>query len=202
MLERVMEPFFTTKHVGKGTGLGLSMVHGFANQSGGTVRIDSNERGGHARRPVAAPRGGVRPEAGPGRTGPGTGGKASASTSCWSTIMRACARPPRRCSRIWAMPRSPLADGPAVLDLLDRDPDKVDLIISDYAMPHVSGAEVIRRARQIRPALPAIIITGYADTSALDLTGEHVIAVNKPFSPAQMKDAIRRAMEASIMDGA
>ena len=57
---------------------------------------------------------------------------------------------------------------------------------------------MVRRARQIRPDLPAIIITGYADASALDLTGQQVIAVNKPFTPEQMKDAIRRAMETAI----
>jgi CheY-like chemotaxis protein len=89
-------------------------------------------------------------------------------------------------------------DGPAILAILRGDPDAADLIISDYAMPHVSGTEVIRRARQIRPGLPAIIITGYADDGAMDLSADQIIAVAKPFSPEQLKDAIRRAMETKV----
>ena len=91
------------------------------------------------------------------------------------------------------------ADGITILQILDADPDRVDLIISDYAMPHVSGAEVIRRARLIRPKLPSIIITGYADSSAIDMVEDDVIAVSKPFTPTQLKDAIQRAMGASLV---
>jgi PAS domain S-box-containing protein len=201
MIERVMEPFFTTKDVGKGTGLGLSMVHGFANQSGGTVRIDSREGEGTSvalwlpRAAASAPKPALAEPA-----------QALAEGTSLNILLVDDHEGVRATTAalLEDLGHAPLtaADGPAVLELLDRDPDKVDLIISDYAMPHVSGTEVIRRARQIRPALPAIIITGYADNSALDLTRDHVIAVNKPFSPAQMKDAIRRAMEATITDGA
>lgn len=198
MLERVMEPFFTTKDVGKGTGLGLSMVYGFANQSGGTVRIDSSEGEGTSvalwlpRAADCAP-----------RPIPAEPVQALAEGTSLNILLVDDHEGVRATTAalLEDLGHAPVAaaDGPAVLDLLDRDPDKVDLIISDYAMPHVSGAEVVRRARQIRPGLPAIIITGYADNSALDLTAEHVVAVNKPFSPAQMKDAIRRAMETAAL---
>jgi PAS domain S-box-containing protein len=194
LIERVMEPFFTTKEIGKGTGLGLSMVHGFANQSGGTVRIESREGEG-TKVELWLPRSTERAV------------KATPIEPAPSPVAEAClnillvddhdgvrATTAALLEDLGHLPVT-AEDGPSVLDLLGADPDKVDLIISDYAMPRVSGVEVIRRARQIRPALPAIIITGYADSSAIDLADEHVVAVYKPFTPAQMKDAIRRAME-------
>ncbi len=162
MLERVMEPFFTTKQVGKGTGLGLSMVHGFANQSGGTVRIDSNEREG-TRVALWLPRAAdCAPK--PAQAEPAPAPAESVSLNILLVDDHEGVRA-TTAALLEDLGHAPVtaADGPAILDLLDRDPDGVDLIISDYAMPHVSGAEVIRRARQIRPALPAIIITGYAD---------------------------------------
>jgi PAS domain S-box-containing protein len=197
LLERVMEPFFTTKDIGKGTGLGLSMVYGFANQSGGTVRIDSCEGDGTSvelwlprAAGCAARTAATEPTQAP-------GGESRLNILLVDDHEGVRATTAALLEDLGHVPVA-AADGPAVLDLLDRDPDKVDLIVSDYAMPHVSGAEVVRRARQIRPGLPAIIITGYADNSALDLTGQQVIAVNKPFSPEQMKDAIRRAMETAV----
>jgi CheY-like chemotaxis protein len=197
MLERVMEPFFTTKDIGKGTGLGLSMVHGFANQSGGTVRIDSCEGDGTSVElwlPRAAE---CAARTVPTEPAHATSGESRLNILLVDDHEGVRATTAALLEDLGHVPVA-AADGPAVLDLLGRDPDKVDLIVSDYAMPHVSGAEVVRRARQIRPGLPAIIITGYADNSALDLTGQQVIAVNKPFTPEQMKDAIRRAMELAV----
>ena len=80
-----------------------------------------------------------------------------------------------------------------ILETLRADPG-VNLIISDYAMPHLSGSEVIRRARKIRPGLSAIIITGYAEDDGLDLSKEDVVTLNKPFSPNQLRAAISEAM--------
>ncbi|MDB5706694.1 MAG: hybrid sensor histidine kinase/response regulator [Sphingomonas bacterium] len=199
LLERVMEPFFTTKDVGKGTGLGLSMVYGFANQSGGTVRIESCEGDG-TRVELWLP----RSAEGIVKTSPIEPAPAPISNACLNILLvddheGVRATTAALLEDLGHLPVS-AEDGPGVLDLLGANPDGVDLIISDYAMPHVSGAEVIRRARQIRPALPAIIITGYADSSAIDLADQQVVAVNKPFTPAQMKDAIARAMEAKAPD--
>jgi CheY-like chemotaxis protein len=69
-------------------------------------------------------------------------------------------------------------------------------------LPHLSGPEVIRRARDIRPGLPAIIITGYAEAIAAEFSADNIVAVTKPFTPLQLKDAIRRAMECPCQSGA
>ena len=86
-------------------------------------------------------------------------------------------------------------DGPEVLGILRADPDCCDLLITDYAMPHVSGAEVIRQAREVRPGLPAVIITGYADAQSIARRPENVQVLSKPFTPHQLNAAIASATE-------
>ncbi|HEY0112176.1 MAG TPA: response regulator [Allosphingosinicella sp.] len=190
ILEQVMEPFFTTKDIGKGTGLGLSMVYGFAKQSGGAFRLES-EVGIGTRAELWLPR---APE----------------------TAADQPARPDRSCSRAPARPLKILlvddhegvrrttaallrdvghevleaSDGPEVLALLSDDPDCCELLISDYAMPHVSGVEVIRQAREAQPRLPAIIITGYAEGQAVARRPDDVTLLAKPFTPEQLFAAV------------
>ena len=85
------------------------------------------------------------------------------------------------------------ADGGMALKLLAAARQAFDLLITDYAMPNVSGAEVIAGSRKMRPTLPAIMITGYADPAALPAT-RRVTLLTKPFTPAQMGEAIRKAL--------
>ena len=86
------------------------------------------------------------------------------------------------------------ADGPEVTAMLADDPECCDLLITDYAMPHVSGAEVIHQARERRPGLPAIIITGYAEEGSIARRPSDVAVLGKPFSPDQLRDAIASAV--------
>jgi CheY-like chemotaxis protein len=74
-----------------------------------------------------------------------------------------------------------------------------DLLISDYAMPHVSGAEVIRQAREAQPGLPAIIITGYADSQSISRRPDDVLVLSKPFTPEQLKAAIGSAVAERVV---
>jgi len=198
IIERVMEPFFTTKDIGKGTGLGLSMVYGFANQSGGAMRIESEEGAGtlvelwlpRSPEPVQEPRAEMTNE--------------PASPDASFNILLVDDHDGVRettAALLEDLGHHPVAaaDGATILEILAAAPHRVDLIISDYAMPQLSGVEVIRRARQIRADLPAIIITGYADSSAIDLSEEDVVAVSKPFTSAQLIEAIQKAMEASCL---
>jgi DNA-binding NtrC family response regulator len=67
------------------------------------------------------------------------------------------------------------------------------VIVSDYAMPGVSGVEVVRRARALRPGLPGIIITGYADTASIANRPSDVLVLTKPFTPDQLNNAVRIA---------
>jgi PAS domain S-box-containing protein len=191
MLEQVMEPFFTTKEVGKGTGLGLSMVYGFVKQSGGAIRIDSNIGMG-TRVEIWLPRA-------PATTmeaaivAPGEG---AAPFDRSLNILLVDDHPGVRATTAALLEDfghrvTEASDGPEVIRLLKKDPEAVDLIISDYAMPHVSGTEVIQQARRIRRGMPAIIITGYAEAGSISKRPEDVPVLAKPFTPEQLGAAIR-----------
>ncbi|PSJ37109.1 response regulator [Allosphingosinicella deserti] len=191
LLEQVMEPFFTTKEVGKGTGLGLSMVYGFAKQSGGAFRMES-EVGVGTRAEIWLPRAAAErmsaADDGQHRTGTEKASKAlrilliddhegvRATTSALLTDFG---------HRVVEA-----ADGRDVLALLDESGADYDLLITDYAMPHVSGAEVIRQVRERRPDLPAIIITGYADAQSIAKRPDNVLVLSKPFTPDQLSNAV------------
>jgi CheY-like chemotaxis protein len=86
------------------------------------------------------------------------------------------------------------SDGREVLSLLTREPGCCDIVITDYAMPHLSGAEVIRQARALRAALPAVIITGYADAQSIANRPDHVQVLAKPFTPDQLNAAVAAAL--------
>src|SRR5207237_1340655 len=160
---RAFDPFFTTKGVGKGTGLGLSQVYGMARQAGGSAHI---------------------------RSAPGEGTTVSlflclAGDAAGKRVARDVAEktPELQAARILVVDDDPdvrrflsdslagmgysvtlAKDGAAGLDCLTRS--RPDLMIVDYAMPGMTGAEVSKRAREIDGALPIIFASGYGETAA------------------------------------
>ncbi|HEX8402174.1 MAG TPA: response regulator [Allosphingosinicella sp.] len=190
ILEQVMEPFFTTKDVGKGTGLGLSMVYGFVKQSGGAIRMDS-QLGQGTRVEIWMPR---APEA----SDLSSQESALASTPTAGGSLRVLLiddHPGVRATTaamIEDLGHQVLQSGEAgeLLGHIEIDPNGYDLLITDYAMPLVSGADLIRRARDKCPGLPAIIITGYAELESIARRPEDVQVLAKPFTPIQLEAAI------------
>ena len=87
-------------------------------------------------------------------------------------------------------------DGPAVLAMLAAAPAAYDLIITDYAMPLMSGGDMLRQARKIRPDLPGVIISGYADSQSISRKPSEVVVLTKPFTLDQMSAAIGAAFQA------
>jgi CheY-like chemotaxis protein len=85
------------------------------------------------------------------------------------------------------------ANGTDALTALKNGASSCDLLISDYAMPHISGTEFVRRAREVIPEVPAIIITGYADTDAVRDRPEGVQILLKPFRESALRVALARA---------
>ena len=160
-LKRAAEPFFTTKGAGKGTGLGLSMVHGLAAQSGGAMRMMSRLGEGTTIElwlPVSRDVVAV---------------EASALATHLGGTMRPC--------RVLVVDDDPLVtastaamledlghsvvealSGPRALDML-RLGATVDVVITDHAMPGMTGTELARQIKQVWPALPIILATGYAE---------------------------------------
>jgi CheY-like chemotaxis protein len=190
----VTEPFFTTKEVGKGTGLGLSMVYGFASQSGGALDISSEEGRGTVvtlwlpRAPEHDKKATVQPD----------GASASAAARQGLRILLVDDNDAVRATTEALLVDLGHAveaaeDGPSMLRRLGHGKG-YDLIITDYAMPLMSGGEAMIQARSVHPDIRAIIITGYADADAIEKKPAGVQVLGKPFSSNDMVQAIEAAM--------
>jgi PAS domain S-box-containing protein len=197
LLAQVAEPFFTTKDVGKGTGLGLSMVYGFARQSGGTIEIESRVGEG-TRVEIWLPRAPDRPAAeAPAPPAPAVAGADDRSLRILLVDDHDAVRETTAallCDMGHVV--TPAGDGPSMLKLLAASPTDFDLIVSDYAMPLMSGSDMLEQAREIRPTLPAVIISGYADSKSLLRQSRGVAILPKPFSLEQMRAAIGTVSQA------
>jgi signal transduction histidine kinase len=191
ILEQVTEPFFTTKAVGKGTGLGLSMVYGFAHQSGGAIDIDSQEGVG-TKVEIWLPR---APAAKAAREDPPAAEPDPASAAGPLRILLVDDHDAVRETTAGMLSDlghqvETASDGPGLLRKLSAAPADYDLIITDYAMPLLSGADVLKQAREIRPGMPGIIISGYADSRSIARPATESVVLTKPFTLDQMKRAI------------
>jgi PAS domain S-box-containing protein len=176
---RALDPFFTTKGVGKGTGLGLSQVYGMARQAGGSVRIESRPGVGTTVR-IYLPRTSELVQSGDGADQP-----AATNNENTATILIVDDDPDMR--RVLVASLDTLgyrvleaADGAAGLAVLSEEAP--DLMILDFAMPAMNGAEVAKAARERRPDLPIVFVSGYADTAAIEASASTNMAVlRKPF---------------------
>jgi CheY-like chemotaxis protein len=189
---KVFEPFFTTKEIGKGSGLGLSQVLGFAKQSGGGVRIDSHPEQGtsvHIYLPRAEARS-AKPPSAAARTG------ATEAFQGASILLVDDDNAVREVTRAILHELGyrvlEAGSGGAALDLLDRDPS-IDLMIVDFAMPGMNGAELARLARGKRPTLPILFVTGFADRAALADISEYRF-VTKPFVNDDLAKSVHVAL--------
>ncbi len=193
VLGKAFEPFFTTKGVGKGSGLGLSQVFGVAKQSGGGVRIESKLGQGTAVQ-VFLPKASRAPEEELAAPPP---------PPAWT---------PKNVhvllvdddSAVREVTAGILHDlgyrvieagsGGAALDVLDREAE-IDLLLLDFAMPGMNGAEVAREVHARRPDLPILFVTGYADTEVLAAAGDGGI-LRKPFVEKDLAAKVRSALRA------
>ena len=193
-LEKVLEPFFTTKELGKGSGLGLPMVYGFAKQSNGAFRIDS-EVGRGTTAELLIPQ---APEAAvPNQAITDPAPEQFASTDPLRILLV------DDHAEVRATTAAMLAElghsvtqaknGGEGLSALKNGTSGCDLVISDYAMPHISGTEFVRQARELMPEVPAIIITGYAEADAVRDRPEGVEILLKPFREGALQQAVARA---------
>jgi signal transduction histidine kinase len=193
-LERAIDPFFSTKEVGRGTGLGLSMIHGLAVQLGGRLKLRS-------------------------KLGEGT------TAEVWlpaTTVARPGVTPlpvpvptaaTERTLRILAVDDDALIlmstvdmledlghsvisahSGAKALELL-REGAEVDLLITDFSMPGMSGAELARSAKTLRPDLPVLLATGYAELP--EGVDNSLPRLGKPYQQEQLANEIARVLFAA-----
>jgi PAS domain S-box-containing protein len=198
-LDKVMEPFFTTKEVGKGSGLGLSMVYGFAKQSNGAFRLKSQlGRGTIAE--LWLPR---APGANQTKAEPAPERRRRKAVRA-RRILLVDDHPEVRSTTAAVLKDlghevQEAANGAEALRALrDRDCD-YDLLITDYAMPHLSGTEFLREARELCPGVPALIITGYAATDAICDRPDGVEVLLKPFTANKLEGTLERIGGARVV---
>ena len=191
-LDKVMEPFFTTKEFGKGSGLGLSMVYGFAKQSNGLFRIASRVGKGTTAE-LWLPRAPARTKAEPPATPPERKSRSLPKMSILLVDDHAEVRS-TTAAMLGECGHQVLeaANGAEALKLLKANGTRCDLLISDYAMPNLSGTDFVREARALCPDVPALIITGYAEADAISDRPAEVEILLKPFTVNALEAAIAR----------
>jgi signal transduction histidine kinase len=197
-VEKVMEPFFTTKEVGKGSGLGLSMVYGFAKQSNGAFRLDS-ELGKGTIAELWLPR---APKAAVDEVQEPAEPEHSKLRSL--KVLLVDDHPEVRSTTAAVLEDDghevvEADNGAEALMLLKNRTCDFDLLITDYAMPHLSGTDFLREARLLCPDVPALLITGYAETEMIRDRPAGVEMLLKPFTPAKLEAAIARACGAEAV---
>jgi signal transduction histidine kinase len=195
---KVFEPFFTTKEIGKGSGLGLSQVLGFAKQSGGGVRIESRVGEGTSIH-IYLPRTKAKAE----ERSPSAPAIAAHKDAPDARILlvdddHAVREVTSITLRDLGYTVVEAGSGGAALDILAREPT-IDLLIIDFAMPGMSGAEVARQARAKRPTLPILFITGFADRAALAGVSETHI-VGKPFVNDELATKLRTVLVEEVSE--
>lgn len=186
-LARAIEPFFSTKGPGKGTGLGLPMVHGVAAQSGGKLVLKSRLGEGTVAEiwlQSAVERDELdHPHADDGALKPGapSGMNIIAVDDDVLVLMNTVAMLEELGHNVFSA-----TSGAQALDILRREP-AIDAIVTDHAMPRMTGVELARIARAERDDIRILMTTGYAD-----LPGERseVALINKPFSLRDLQKAV------------
>lgn len=193
VMERIFEPFYTTKDVNEGTGMGLSVVHGIVESYGGLITVDS-EPGGGTTFNVFFPR--IK--------------SAIAQPAEPSEIVYG-----RREMILLVDDEKPIVDmmtqtlqrlgytvvaknkGIDALEAFQAEPDKFDLVITDYAMPGMTGKELAKQLMGIRDDIPLILCTGFSD----DIDAEEARSmgikafVAKPISRSDISLIIRNILD-------
>jgi len=194
VLAKAFDPFFTTKGIGEGTGLGLSQVYGIARQAGGTARIESQSGKGTVVRlylPLLTEQPAVEADSGKGAPKP-------QATARAATILLIDDDPDLRqvlAASMEALGYEVIAadDGAAGLDVLHRRIP--DLVVVDFAMPGMNGAEFATAARRLKPGLPIVFASGYAETAAIEkAAGPHTVVLRKPFRIEELETVISAAL--------
>lgn len=197
VIDRIFEPFFSTKEVGRGSGMGLAMVHGIVHELGGHILVESGRTAG-TRVDILLPElvssrdCSGHPEATPERSRRQLDGTVllaedDALVAGFLTELL----------EGWGLKVEYAANGLAARDVFAANPTRFDIVVSDQTMPMMTGLELAAEIAHARPALPVLILTGYGsgiDQAALDAVGVRTL-LNKPVEPRQLFQVISECLD-------
>jgi signal transduction histidine kinase len=181
VLERAFDPFFTTKPLGEGTGLGLATVYGIVKQAGGHAQIYSEQGVGTTFTALLAASERPLAEAQSEQTGVRARG---GETVLLVEDERALREVTRRILADGGYHVLCAANGPHALQLADAHDTRIDLLLTDVIMPQMPGPQLAERMRELRPSLPVLFMSGFAQPilDSSDLLAGEVALIEKPFS--------------------
>ncbi|MBX5132131.1 response regulator [Rhizobium lentis] len=195
---RAAEPFFTTKGIGKGTGLGLSMVHGLAAQSGGSIQISSTRGKGTTVSlwlPVAQSIAKAQPAVVPAAAEPLNSVSRSLAILVVDDDALVRTGTVAMLEDLGHLPRE-AASATQALEFLAGG-QECDLVITDHAMPGMTGAELARHLRSAFPNLPVILASGYVELAEDQGLGR-MLRMAKPFTQEQLQAAMDEALRDKV----
>lgn len=192
---RMFEPYFTTKETGKGTGLGLAVVHGIVKESGGDISVYSEPGRGTDIQiyiPVIESKGGKKIES----TGPIPGGTEKILLVDDEETVATMEKQMLQHLGYDVTVRTGSIDA---LEAFKANPDKYNIIVTDMAMPNMSGVQLARQIRNIKATIPIVICTGFSDQisdekcQALDIQGY----IMKPVVIRELAEIVRKVLDRS-----
>jgi two-component system cell cycle sensor histidine kinase/response regulator CckA len=217
IIEKIFEPFFSTKEVGKGTGLGLSTVYGIIKQTGGFVYVDSTENKGATFR-IFLPRhvataeetaaeaetaAFVRQSAAASAADPGKRAAAADLTGVGTILLVEDEEGLRALNARGLTSRGytvlEAGNGVEAIDVLEKSGGQVDLVVSDVVMPEMDGPTLLRELRTRNPSMKIIFVSGYAEDAFqkhLPADGQFAFLA-KPFTLKQLVNAVKETIAAA-----
>ncbi len=199
LLDRIFEPFFSTKETGKGSGMGLAMVHGIVHEHRGHVLLDSAAAHGTTFRVLlpALPPGSAPAAAG--KPAGQAGGARLAGRILLVDDEEMVTAFLRELLEGWGLTVSSAADGVQALQRHAAAPHSFDLVLSDQTMPRMTGLELARELRRSGAAQPLVLLTGYAEgmsAETLHAAGVSVL-LHKPVDPGQLFACLAELLQAA-----
>jgi PAS domain S-box-containing protein len=193
VMERMFDPFFTTKGVGEGTGLGLSVVHGIVSDLGGAIEVTSKEGEGTTFEiwlPVVGETGTPAVESA------GTLPRGNGETVMIIDDERQLVSLAEEITAELGYEPVGFESSGAALEAFRAAPRRFDVVLTDESMPELIGSELAKEIRQLRPAIPIILMSGYGGAQLTNRAAEVGVTevLRKPLHRRDLAESLARAL--------
>jgi PAS domain S-box-containing protein len=190
VMDRMFEPFFSTKETGRGTGMGLAIVHGIVHEHGGHILVESSAAGSRFR--VLFPAAAAEQAA----EAPARRRAAAPAPRLKGRVLlvddeQMVARFMRELLQGWGLKVTAVTSATEAKQVFKRAPRDFDVLLTDYTMPRMTGLDLAQALRAVHPGLPVIVYSGYTDViPEADLGAPAIEVVQKPID----QDALLAAL--------